>query len=264
MDAAGPAAAASAAAAAAADAPDDEQQLAAFEAAPAEPVVSAPASLTASAVAAADEPPLGPSSTPATGTPADDVDRGFDPAPLPTFLNARSPRARSGSATQPVGTPSASPTWESDPRRAAQQRSERNGDGTFSRLLTLVAVVIILALGVATVLIVPGLLSGAPGQTTRPSLVAAASRLPSPLGSGVAVLPSQSGAGSSVAPASSTPVPEATPTPTPRSYKVQPGDSLRRIARQFGVTPAAILAANPTIPDADHIQVGQRLVIPAP
>jgi LysM repeat protein len=67
-----------------------------------------------------------------------------------------------------------------------------------------------------------------------------------------------------VAPTSSQPVPAATPTPTPRSYKVQPGDSLRRIARQFGVTVTELLAANPSIPDADHVEVGQRLVIPAP
>jgi LysM repeat protein len=258
MDAAVPAAAV----AAATEAEPDAEQLAAFEA-PADgptgtsmPIAPAPV---------ANEPVPGSSNVAAAGgDAAEPVDRGFDPAPLPTFLSARSPRPRSGSATEAIGTPSASPTWESDPRRAAQGRSGRNNDGTFSRLLTLAAVIIILALGVATVLIVPGLLSGAPGQTGRPSLLAAASRAASPLASGVAVIPSPAATGSSAAPQSSTPPPEATPTPTPRSYKVQPGDSLRRIARQFGVTAADILAANPDIPDADHIQVGQRLVIPAP
>lgn len=46
-------------------------------------------------------------------------------------------------------------------------------------------------------------------------------------------------------------------------YTVQPGDTLRAIANRFGVTVAAILAANPQITDPNLIYVGQRIAIPA-
>lgn len=72
----------------------------------------------------------------------------------------------------------------------------------------------------------------------------------------------------SAAPASTppTPAPTAAVTPIPsvaaqtRTYVVQPGDTLVRIADRFGVTVAAIQAAN-GISD-DVITVGQVLVIP--
>jgi peptidoglycan hydrolase-like protein with peptidoglycan-binding domain len=46
-------------------------------------------------------------------------------------------------------------------------------------------------------------------------------------------------------------------------YTVQPGDTLFRIARKFGVTVAEIVAAN-NIKDPNRINVGQRLIIPVP
>lgn len=46
-------------------------------------------------------------------------------------------------------------------------------------------------------------------------------------------------------------------------YIVQPGDTLFRIARKFGVTVAEIVAAN-NIKDPNRINVGQRLIIPVP
>lgn len=56
--------------------------------------------------------------------------------------------------------------------------------------------------------------------------------------------------------------PEPTSTPGgPRTYEVQPGDTLGAIANQFGVTVEAIVAAN-DIADPDVIDVGQVLVIP--
>ena len=236
MAAAPPAAAAPAAAG---SAETESQQMAAF-ASPAAPIIPEPVT-----------------------TPGEDDDRGFDPAPLPTFLSARSPRAR-GRPESPAPNDNVAAVADANVRRSSSGRRDDNGDGAFTRLLTMAAVVIILALGVATVLIVPGLLAGDPGQTGRPSLVAGASRPPTALASVVAADPSVPNVGPTVAPVSSPPEPAATPTPTPRSYKVQPGDSLRRIARQFGVTVTDILAANPTIPDADHVEVGQRLLIPAP
>jgi LysM repeat protein len=51
-------------------------------------------------------------------------------------------------------------------------------------------------------------------------------------------------------------------TVNPSSYTVQPGDSLIKIGRKFGVTAAAIKAANNL--KTDTIQIGQVLIIPKP
>jgi LysM repeat protein len=64
-------------------------------------------------------------------------------------------------------------------------------------------------------------------------------------------------------PVSWTPAPTATPTPTPTPiiYMVQAGDNLLGIARQYGVTVAALQEAN-AITDPRLLQIGQELVIP--
>ena len=62
-----------------------------------------------------------------------------------------------------------------------------------------------------------------------------------------------------------TPKPTATPIPTatakPSTYIVVSGDTLTKIANRFGVTQAALMAAN-KITNANSIQLGQKLVIP--
>lgn len=56
---------------------------------------------------------------------------------------------------------------------------------------------------------------------------------------------------------------DATPaTPAPITYTVKRGDILYRISKQYGVTVAAIAAAN-SIVDVNRIKVGQVLIIPA-
>jgi LysM repeat protein len=59
--------------------------------------------------------------------------------------------------------------------------------------------------------------------------------------------------------------PKPTPTPTatvkPKTYIVVAGDTLTRIANRFGVTQAALMAAN-NITNPNSIQLGQKLVIP--
>ena len=60
--------------------------------------------------------------------------------------------------------------------------------------------------------------------------------------------------------------PAAPPAPTKPlvsvlKYTVQPGDSLRTIAEQFGVTVGGLLAAN-QLADPDSLAVGQVLIIP--
>ena len=123
--------------------------------------------------------------------------------------------------------------------------------------LTAVAVVIILALGVAAVVLIPGLLNG-PGNTPRPTL-ALASRTPG--NTAIAGVESPT-----IAPATpnvtAEPTLEPTPAATPRVYKVKAGDTLNKIAKKFKITLAALLAANPEIGNGDHIEVGQFLVIP--
>jgi LysM repeat protein len=71
-------------------------------------------------------------------------------------------------------------------------------------------------------------------------------------------------------PPTPTAAPTATPTataeraPTFTSYVVQLGNTLSSIAHKFGVTVQAILAANPSIPDAAHLKAGQTILIPPP
>ena len=186
-------------------------------------------------------------------------------APVPAFLAARSARPKTPvKVDEPITREEVVPSWELTDRYGAQAsgRGEREssggGDGTFSKILTAVAVVIIIALGIAAVVLVPGLLNGTPGTTPRPSL-ALASR--SPLNTIVAGVESPT-----VAPA--TPVITAEPTagvtagPTPRTYRVKSGDTFAKIAKKFKITVAALEAANPQIGNADHIEIGQILIIP--
>lgn len=61
------------------------------------------------------------------------------------------------------------------------------------------------------------------------------------------------------------PVDPNAPAPAPNgatTYVVKPGDSLSTIAEQFGVTLAALEAANPQITDPDLIDAGQTVNIP--
>jgi len=64
-------------------------------------------------------------------------------------------------------------------------------------------------------------------------------------------------------------VPTATPTSTtqppgcPTVYVVRPGDTLYSIARRFGVSVEAIMAAN-NLPNPNSIYAGQQLTIPCP
>ncbi len=60
-----------------------------------------------------------------------------------------------------------------------------------------------------------------------------------------------------------TPIPTPTLSPTPIIYVVQPGDTLYGIALKYGVSVSALQETN-GITDPKLLQVGQRLVIPAP
>jgi len=52
--------------------------------------------------------------------------------------------------------------------------------------------------------------------------------------------------------------------PGTQFYIVQPGDTLKGIARQFGTTAAVLRQFNPEITNPDQIRVGQRIIVPVP
>jgi LysM repeat protein len=58
-----------------------------------------------------------------------------------------------------------------------------------------------------------------------------------------------------------TPTPAAQATACPRPYVVQRGDWIYKIARECGLDPRDLIAANPGI-DPNRIVAGQRLTLP--
>jgi LysM repeat protein len=58
------------------------------------------------------------------------------------------------------------------------------------------------------------------------------------------------------------PTPTAAPTPT--TYVIKAGDTLSKIATEYGLTLDELLAANPDITDPNRITEGQQIIIPAP
>lgn len=103
---------------------------------------------------------------------------------------------------------------------------------------------VVLAIAAVALFFLPSIITGVFGG--RP-----AGASPSPSGSVAA-------SAASASPAEATAVPSATPL----TYKVVSGDTLTKIAKKFNVTVAQILAANPTIKNADTIKKDQVIVIP--
>lgn len=66
-----------------------------------------------------------------------------------------------------------------------------------------------------------------------------------------------------VASVTAPPEPTATPEPTPIVHVVAQGDTLSKIATQYGLTLDQLLAANPQITDPDRIAIGDEVIIPA-
>jgi LysM repeat protein len=124
-------------------------------------------------------------------------------------------------------------------------------------LLTLAVAALVVA-GVMALGFLPDLSFGAP--TSSPTAVTVASPTPEP--------PSPPPTPSPATPSPSpSPSPEPSPSPTgpvgEQSYTVQPGDTLEAISIRFGVSVAAIVAAN-NLDNPDQIFIDQVLVIPAP
>jgi LysM repeat protein len=208
---------------------------------------------------------------PATGAPsapfAGDLQAEPDGAPVPAFLAGRPSRPKASPPIDRVTREDVVPSWEIDGRFGAQgPESPRRGGGAMTGMLTMIAVVVIIGLGIAAVILIPGLLNG-PGGTPRPSLTPGSSLRPS-----VAVSPGSSLGGVVVTPtatASATatsgePTAEPTPQASPEFYRIKPGDTLAKVARKHDITVEELLAANPQITNPDHVEVGQVVIIPPP
>lgn len=139
----------------------------------------------------------------------------------------------------------AAPSWERTPRREAyptlKTRMGLSGVSMPPILLGIVALVI----ATVGVFVLPTILGiGNPPQgSAGPSPSAVAS-------DGIA---------------SATPTePTAIPGPKAQIYVVQAGDTMSRIANRFGVPLQALVDANKaTIPNADRLDIGQQVIIPA-
>ena len=136
------------------------------------------------------------------------------------------------------------------------REAERLGRGPWllqavTRLLAVVIVLTIVAAGAAYVVGDGVGLAGLGGSAPQAALSPGATLVANPS-----------------AVASATPVVSvAPPSPTPRSknviYAVRQGDTLEKIAAQFGVTIDDIVSAN-KLKDPNRLTIGQKLVIPPP
>ena len=121
----------------------------------------------------------------------------------------------------------------------------------------LLLVLLAAALGFGGAFVVPALVD-VPTPVAVATTPPAVSPTPGPTATGtVSPSPSRS--------PRSTPSPSGSPTPRSSStiYVVQRGDILSAIAARFGVTVQAIVDAN-GLKDPNHIEPGQRLIIPLP
>ncbi len=132
------------------------------------------------------------------------------------------------------------PPWERPPRYEAYPRLRtRMGLPSVPPLLLAAAAVVVAALAL---FFLPPMLLNLGGQ-------APASPSPSP------TFASPSTAAS----------PSPSPAPTPLVYTVKSGDTLSKIAKQFGVGLDALIEANKDrIPNPDRIDVGDQIIIPTP
>ena len=218
---------------------------------------------------ALDEPPARPQEPAIRSTPRARFDPelasllrpGDEPGPdedegeVPAFLAGRSRSATPRSSRPPVGRPVSqahpvspklrrpdhgdpdAPPWER-PRRFEAYPTLRSR-ASIPRIPGIA--IALVALGAAALLLffLPSLLT-APGSTPAPSATVTAT-----------------------ATATSN-VPTAVPSPTGQVYVVVANDTVIKIAKKFGLTQEALLAANPQIKNPDKIEVGDEIAIPVP
>ena len=132
--------------------------------------------------------------------------------------------------------------WEK-PRRFEAYPSLRTrvglpGLSSFGRLPPVAVGVVALVLAAGVLFLLPGIFAGSPTATRSP----VASRTVRP---------------------TITAVPTTAAPPTPLTYTVKRGDTLSKIAKDFAVTVAQLLAANPQVTNANALKIGQVLNIPS-
>ncbi len=137
-------------------------------------------------------------------------------------------------------TDPAAPSWEQPRRSEAYPTLKSRGGGGLPRPALYALIVLLVGVGLfATPFLLRGLGGGGEGASPTPA------------------------ASSSVVP---TVEPSPTPVPTPEQvvHTVKSGETLSKIAAQYGVTVDQVLEANPTIKDPNKIAVGDQIVIPQP
>ncbi|HUR16639.1 MAG TPA: LysM peptidoglycan-binding domain-containing protein [Candidatus Limnocylindrales bacterium] len=249
--------------------PAAQEQLSVFDA-PMAPIRSpsvdpeAPAPTFASTLPDESFAPLAVASSAEPPHASPDYDNVEDEAPtVPAFLTGRSARPRPPVSGDHLDRGDLVPSWDLDGRFGGEPgpgQTTRADGGGMGTVLTTVAVIAIIGLGILAVLLIPGVLGGNGSQPTRrptnlPTISTTAQATT------VAVLPTAAG---EPTPADVQPTPEPTPEATPIFYTIKRNDTLARVARRNGTTVDDILAANPQIPGANAIQVGQVIVLPPP
>lgn len=182
-------------------------------------------------------------------------------AAAPAFLASRSDRPPLNTARDEIV-----PSWDLDGRYGAEPPP--NGGGSrVDGILTAIAVLAIIGLGIAAVLFLPGLINhGATKPSNAPSSFVLPSGQPltsSTEPSAVATVEptAEPSIQSSVEPTAQA---SAGPQASPRLYRIKANDTLARIAQKFKVAVQAIIDANPQINDPNHVEVGQLIIIPQP
>ncbi len=137
-------------------------------------------------------------------------------------------------------TDPAAPSWEQPRRSEAYPTLKSRGGGGLPRPALYALIVLLVGVGLFAA---PALLRGLGGG-----------------GGGASPTPAAS---ASVVPTSE---PSPTPVPTPEQvvHTVAAGDTLSKIAAQYGVTVEQVLEANPTITNPNKIAIGDQIVIPQP
>jgi LysM domain len=170
------------------------------------------------------------------------VDRARDRGAVPGSSRAGEPDRR---PSRDDGNALIGPAWER-PRRYEAYPTLRSrmsvpvpGLPGLSRVMLALAA---LAVGIVALFFLPGMLNlggsgGSSGATSTPSATASSTPEPSPT---------------------------ATPEPTPIIHVVAQGQTLSKIAKQYGLTLDQLLAANPQIKNPNKIKIGDQLTIPTP
>jgi LysM repeat protein len=175
----------------------------------------------------------------------------------PVTTNIPPPRASTSSTPwEPATLPRRGPTrpaWENPPSQYDYPRLRgREGRRTAPTMWPVILAILVVALVLGVLVGIPALMGGGGNA-------AVASHSASPT-----VIHSGSGAPGKSAVTSPSRAPSRAPGPsiTYTAYTVQPGDSLIKIMRKFGVERWEILLANPQITNPDILKVGLKLQIP--